>query len=319
MNQVTPIGGFSSAGADQLRQMSENSEQYTKFLKFQGRVFKHHTSIALEFFAQHPEAEFIAERRQWERLHYTIKAGTSGIRFVDQNGSQAEYYELSQTEENKKPYIWSLNKQNAGIVKKELGIFPQESILTGTLRQMNIPEVKNCMTALHIPPQNMQTFRKSFMEAVKVIMAGRLENGGNMFNLTADSSVFQSLRTEEEKMTFLSYAAKTARQALMKIETAVRSVQERNRMQNQPEPEQKKTDTLEELQNLVRISVAITMKEKEFTAIFHESGTEKSYDKLSALAEEIADLKQEYQALSQRIKKQEITKEDIALLSNAAN
>ena len=38
---LTPLGGYSDAGAIMLRNMAANAELLTEFLRFQGRVFKH--------------------------------------------------------------------------------------------------------------------------------------------------------------------------------------------------------------------------------------------------------------------------------------
>lgn len=38
---LTPLGGYSDAGAQMLRKMSENATLLIDFLRFQGRVFKH--------------------------------------------------------------------------------------------------------------------------------------------------------------------------------------------------------------------------------------------------------------------------------------
>ena len=65
MNHLTPLGGYSDAGAKKLRSMAENAALLTDFLRFQGRVFKHPASIALEFFTQKPDATFIATAAQW--------------------------------------------------------------------------------------------------------------------------------------------------------------------------------------------------------------------------------------------------------------
>lgn len=82
----TPIKDFSSAGAEKLREMTENNKMYIDFLKFQGRVFKHNTSVALEFFAQRPETKFIATSEQWRQSGRTVAQGSEAIRFVDSNG-----------------------------------------------------------------------------------------------------------------------------------------------------------------------------------------------------------------------------------------
>ena len=49
MNHLTPLGGYSDAGAKKLRQMAENAAVLTEFLRFQGRVFKHPAWIKAAF------------------------------------------------------------------------------------------------------------------------------------------------------------------------------------------------------------------------------------------------------------------------------
>lgn len=253
-NKVKVIA-FSSAGAEKLREMTKNAEMYIDFLKFQGRVFKHKTGVALEFFAQRPNAQFIATRQQWEQLDYTLQAGASGIRFIDRNGKRTELYDFSQIEEEKKPRIWTLNKRTASVVKKELGISEKESIITGTLRQVGIPEVTECMKALNIPPYKYQAFQQSFSNAVQIIMSGRLEMGNNSFTIPANPTAFQMLRTESEKMAFLAYATNSANRALMKIEATMqemiaKKIAEKNEQKAQAEENSKQR--LENKQEIIR-------------------------------------------------------------------
>ncbi len=82
----TPVKNFSSAGAEKLREMTEKSDMYINFLKFQGRVFKHSASVAREFFTQRPEAKFIATCEQWAKTNRTVAMGSEAIRFVDSDG-----------------------------------------------------------------------------------------------------------------------------------------------------------------------------------------------------------------------------------------
>jgi hypothetical protein len=56
---------FSDLGAAKLSEIAENSKAYTDFLKFQGRLFKQNTAVALEFYEQNPDVQFVATARQW--------------------------------------------------------------------------------------------------------------------------------------------------------------------------------------------------------------------------------------------------------------
>lgn len=70
---LTPLGGYSDAGAIMLRNMAANAELLTEYLRFQGRVFKHPASVALEFFTQKPGATFIATAAQWEKAGLPLR------------------------------------------------------------------------------------------------------------------------------------------------------------------------------------------------------------------------------------------------------
>ena len=118
-NHLTPLGGYSDAGAQMLRKMSENATLLTDFLRFQGRVFKHPASIALEFFTQKPDAAFIATAAQWEKAGFTLTPGSEAIRFFDEHGKTIEMFDFSQCEEEAPPMIWAVTNQNLAAVKEE--------------------------------------------------------------------------------------------------------------------------------------------------------------------------------------------------------
>ena len=108
INHLTPLGGYSDAGAKKLRSMAENAALLTDFLRFQGRVFKHPASIALEFFTQKPYATFIATAAQWEKAGFTVTPGSDAIKFFDEHGKTIEMYDFSQCEEEVPPMIWAV-------------------------------------------------------------------------------------------------------------------------------------------------------------------------------------------------------------------
>lgn len=228
---LTPVKNFSQAGADKLREMTENSETYIEFLKFQGRVFKHNTSVALEFFTQKPETKFIATRNQWEASQRTIAQGSEAIRFVDKNGKYTDFYDFSQVEETEPPHQWTINSKNATTIKSMLNIPEQSTLINGivntTLKPANITA---CMSALSISPKDYKDFSKSYLNAVQLVIAGRLEVGGNNFKIPSDLTALQLLKTDEQKLAFLTHTANVARECLMKIEKSAQNIeiQERN-------------------------------------------------------------------------------------------
>ncbi|MCM1508099.1 MAG: methyltransferase domain-containing protein [Ruminococcus flavefaciens] len=230
--QRTPIKDFSSAGAEKLREMTENSDTYINFLKFQGRVFKHNASVSLEFFTQRPETKFIATQEQWEKTNRTIAQGSEAIRFVDSNGRNTDFYDFSQVEESKPPYQWIINKKNANEIKKQLGIPEKMPIISGVINStVNPTHITSCMAALGIPPKNYREFSKSYVNAIQLVIAGRLEVGGSNFNIQPDLTALKMLKTESQKLALLTYVANTARVALMKIEKVAKNLSEEERIE----------------------------------------------------------------------------------------
>ncbi|MBD5159373.1 MAG: hypothetical protein HDT23_03930, partial [Ruminococcus sp.] len=247
--QRTPVKNFSISGAEKLREMTSDEKLYTEFLKFQGRVFKHNASVALEFFTQRPETKFIATQEQWEKTNRTVALGSEAIRFVDSNGKITDFYDFSQLEKTTLPYQWTINKNNVNAIKKQLGIPEKTPIISGVINStINPTDITACMSALGVPPKDYSMFSKSYVKAIQIVIAGRLEVGGNNFNIPSDLTALKMLKTEAQKLAFLTYVANTARKSLMKIENAVKNViaEERNEKNGLHEMENADTTRTEE-------------------------------------------------------------------------
>lgn len=228
--QNTPVQNFSSAGAEKLREIAENDETYIDFLKFQGRVFKHSTSVALEFFTQKPETKFIATKEQWEMSKRTVSQGSEAIRFIDSDNKITDYYDFSQVEETVPPYQWTVNSKNAADVKSQLNIPENVSLISGIINTTVKPSnITSCMSALGISPKDYKTFGNSYLNAIQLIIAGRLETGGNSFSISPDLTALKMLKTDSQKIAFLTYTSDIARKALMKIEKTINEINSKER------------------------------------------------------------------------------------------
>lgn len=117
---ITPIGHFSSLGAERLQEITEDAKNYTEFLKFYGRIFKHPISVALEFFAQHPDAKFIGSEAQWRKAGFHLQQSHEGIKFSDKNGSTVTLYDFSEIRENAPPPVWTVHSDNVKQIKAAL-------------------------------------------------------------------------------------------------------------------------------------------------------------------------------------------------------
>lgn len=216
---VTPIGGFSHAGAEMLHQMAENSTLFTEYLKFHGRMFKHTPSVTLEFFVQKPESRFVATQMQWERAGNPVVPGSDGIRFRDSQGKVIDLYDFSQCRtQAHEPYQWRMTESGEESVRNALNLSLDQSFLTALVNRAVTPEiVTGTMQRLNVPPQNTAAFHASFHRAVAAIIAGRMEVGGNSFPVQADASIIRNM-TSTQQLSFITMAAVSAKKVLNQVE-----------------------------------------------------------------------------------------------------
>lgn len=218
---VTPIGGFSQAGAEKLREMAGNNELFTEYLKFHGRMFKHTPSVTLEFFVQHPESRFVATQSQWEKVGNPVIPESEGIRFRDSKGGVVELYDITQCENQQEPYQWRMTPDSETVVRQELGLPDDRSLLNGLVQRVREPEmIIETMKRLGFPPQERSAFEMQFNLAVGAILAGRLEIGGSAFTVPVDASVLSRMN-DMQRLGFITMAAVTAKRALMPVEQVI--------------------------------------------------------------------------------------------------
>jgi hypothetical protein len=183
-NKITPVRNLSAASEKKLESMAANVFIYEEFLRFQGRVFKQPVSVGLEFYTQRPNARFIGTENQWRNAKYTIALGSSAIRFIDDNGGQHDYYDLSQTTQKRPPKLWTMNKKYSDLVRNELGLPKDGNLITQLVnRYMPDSRISDCMRAMEIPIAERAEFGKALKMATSSIIAGRFEIGGNKISL----------------------------------------------------------------------------------------------------------------------------------------
>ena len=210
--------------------IKSDNELFNRFLKFQGTIYKHNAYVALEFFAQKPDVDFIGTAAQWEQVGYTVGLGERGIKITDKSGKTFEYFDFSQTLEEKKPMVWTLTKNNVLYLKKELKLPDDKPMIYSLVnRTVKIDDIKQCMKAMGIPNSKATEFINSYANAVQVIISGRLESGGNKFSVKADNTFMKSL-SYEQTMYFLMHTLKSARTALDLVEESIKKFNEHERM-----------------------------------------------------------------------------------------
>lgn len=223
---VTPIGGFSQAGAEMLREMADNTTVYAEYLKFHGRMYKQSPSVSLEFFVQRPESRFVATLAQWERLGNPVLPDSSAIRFRDSRDRIVPMYDITQCEHPERvPQQWHMSAEIEAAVRSTLRLPADREFLNGLVgRAYSSEYVTAAMQQLGVQPQNAETFKNSFLTTVATMIAGRLEVGGNSFPTVTDQSIFK-IMTEEQQIGFITMAAAVTKRTLEQIEQVVADLQ----------------------------------------------------------------------------------------------
>ncbi len=234
--KLTPLGGFSETGSRRLTAMAQDSGELTKFLRFQGRVFKHSPSVALEFYIQRPDTLFIGTAAQWARADSPVRQGGESIDFFDHDGNVISMYDFSQCESDAPPWQWTITGRNIAAVKAGMGV-PQGGSLLETLVNGAVPPELGIETmqrlGLSHDENQARAFIKSMGACAGEIIAGRLAIGGGNYNLTPDHTAFGMLATNEQRMIFLALTARAARNALMKVEIFINERVTEQRIQEQ--------------------------------------------------------------------------------------
>lgn len=224
-DNVTPIGGFSQAGAEKLREMAGNSEVFAEYLKFHGRMFKHSPSVTLEFFMQRPECRYIANIAQWERAENPVLPDSEGLRFRDSTGRVTELYDITQCENPEHtPYQWRMSESGERAVRDAMNLPAGRSLLDGLTDRATEPSTAAAvMERLGVPPEDTKVFAPDFRNVVQAIIAARLEVGGNRFPVQVNEPVMKRMAdmSNEQRLGFITAAAVSAKKMLTQIEQVI--------------------------------------------------------------------------------------------------
>lgn len=219
------------SGAAILDEMAENNELFNKFLKFQGSIFKQNAYVALEFFAQKPDVNFVATASQWTDAGYRIKPGAEGLIYTHIDGTVHEFFDFSQIDAENPPVIWHINEDNVNKIKSQLKVPENTSIANGLINKyISSDNIKQCMIHLNITG-NDKEFATYYLNSVRAIIAGRFEVGGQKFGVSADNSILKSL-SHKQRMQYIAICTQTARAILKEVEAVVKNIETERKMNN---------------------------------------------------------------------------------------
>ena len=222
-NYSTPINELNESVAEKLEKIAGNAVEYNRLLKYQGRLYKHPVIVALSFSAQHEEADYVGTIKQWEAAKYKVKQGEKGLHIV-QNGVERDYYTLAQTESGSKPPVWVMDSKHAALVKNELGIAENKSLIMHlAVESMDSNRITECMRALNIPTSKRQEFGKALRAATAAIIAGRFEVDAERLSVRTGIEEFKGLGSNTARLTFLNAASISAREALLRVEAIIKN------------------------------------------------------------------------------------------------
>lgn len=232
MANAIPVGHYSQLGEQTIRSMAENDTEYIKFLKYFGRVFKHPVSVALEFYVNRPEAQFIASGNQWEKAGYHIETGSKGIQFLDQKGNVVTLYDFDDVLEDYPPKRWTITNKNVDSIRAELNLSKEQPLFIALdesaasaiddlslIQDLGLTELSN---------DDKLKFRDSYHNMIQMMITGRLEINGARYNIQPDRSALEFCQTDEQRLILLTSASSAARKALTSVEYAFDSLRTQN-------------------------------------------------------------------------------------------
>ena len=232
MLEPTPVGHFSKLGAQTIAKVTSNDAEYLKFLKYFGRVFKHPVSVALEFYSNKPDAQFIASKGQWERADYHVAIGAKGINFLDQKGNLITLYDFEDVIEEIPPKRWSVTQNNVSAIRSQLNLpsdtplfIELEGSVTSPMDDLSI--IQDLGLAA-LPDTDKLKFRDSYHNMIQVMLTGRLEVNGAIYRIQPDRAALGYCQTDEQKFYLLTAAASAARKALTSLEYAFDTLRTQN-------------------------------------------------------------------------------------------
>ncbi len=250
MANSIPVGHYSQLGEQTIRRITTDDAEYMRFLKFFGRVFKHPVSVALEFYVNRPEAQFIASGAQWKKAGFQVNPASKGIQFLDEKGNEITLYDFDDVIGDYPPKRWTITNKNVDVIRERLELPKDEPIFSALdstsasaiddlslIQELELNDLSN---------EEMVRFRNSYHNMIQLMIAGRLEINGARYNVQPDRTALEFCKSDEQKLILLTTAASSARKALLSVEYAFNTI--RTEIQIRKEAEKNDLRTVENTQ-----------------------------------------------------------------------
>ncbi|MGN0619226.1 MAG: YodL domain-containing protein, partial [Ruminiclostridium sp.] len=212
-------------------QLYKNKETFAEYLKFAGKFYKMPTAQTMTMFATNPKATMVADYDTWKKYGHYVKRGANSIAVLCGNGLK-HYFDISQTNGDRVPYQWTLDKQTAqefiaAFSKAEGREFKSMSSCVNAIGRAAAAEtIENAVKALNISEADRAAFEKSFISITQYFIAARCELGGKFDykNSPMDLTAFDLVHSKAEAEKLTEYVQITARPALLSMEKSINSI-----------------------------------------------------------------------------------------------
>ena len=212
-------------------QLYKNKETFAEYLKFAGKFYKMPTAQTMTMFATNPKATMVADYDTWKKFGHYVKRGANSIAVLCGNGLK-HYFDISQTNGDRVPYQWTLDKQTAqefiaAFSKAEGREFKSMSSCVNAIGRAAAAEtIENAVKALNISEADRAAFEKSFISITQYFIAARCELGGKFDykNAPMDLTAFELVHSKAEAEKLTEYVQITARPALLSMEKSINSI-----------------------------------------------------------------------------------------------
>ena len=223
------------------------SKEYTDFLRFAARMYKMPFSDAVMVYAQNPEIEKAAQLSAWNAIGRKVKRGAHGIPVLGDRDTVHYYFDISDTNGKTLPPLWSLNREEAGKLKRYFSSNYEQDFLNfssvvdyiayNTVNE-HYDELESMADKYSLSDEQITKLHEMLWDCVRYTTAARCELGSKenirvrgAAALDFDDTILQN--DSELMLSFFSVVQHTAQESINEI--AVHAVQLKRNQLDIPE------------------------------------------------------------------------------------
>lgn len=223
------------------------SKEYTDFLRFAARMYKMPFSDAVMIHAHDPNIEKAAQLAAWNAIGRKVKRGAHGIPVLGDRDTVRYYFDISDTEGKTLPPLWSLDREEAGKLKRYFSSNYEQDFLNfssvvdyiayNTVNE-HYDELESMSDKYSLSDEQITKLHEMLWDCVRYTTAARCELGSKenirvrgAAALDFDDTILQN--DSELMLSFFSVVQHTAQESINEI--AVHAVQLKRNQLDIPE------------------------------------------------------------------------------------